>query len=114
MAGKLNLTIEQGTTFRRTLTWKDSVGNPVNLTGYTGKMQIREKPTDPVAIQLDSTNGGVAFNGSQGQVLLYISAVNTTLLTLKRYVYDLELTAPGGDIIRLVQGVVKMSEEVTV
>ena len=41
-AGLYDITIEQGATFQMNLTWKDSTGSPVNITGYTARMQVRE------------------------------------------------------------------------
>ena len=40
-AAKLNLTIKQGATFRKRLVWRGSNKKPINLTGYTAKMQAR-------------------------------------------------------------------------
>lgn len=41
-AEKLKLLIEQGATFRKTLTWKAGTPPvPVNLTGCTARMQMR-------------------------------------------------------------------------
>ena len=47
----VNLTIYQGSTFMQEFQWK--TGNPavpVDLTGYTARMQIRPKVTDPAKI----------------------------------------------------------------
>ena len=41
MAAVYDITIEQGATFRLSLVWKDSSNVPVNLTGYTARMQVR-------------------------------------------------------------------------
>ena len=40
-AGKYTLLIEQGATLNLSLAYKDSANAAVNLTGYSGKMQIR-------------------------------------------------------------------------
>jgi len=40
-AGRYLLTIEQGATTDLLLEYKDSNGNPVDLSGYTARMQIR-------------------------------------------------------------------------
>ena len=37
-AGRYSFVVEQGSTFNIELQYKDSNGNPVNLTGYSGKM----------------------------------------------------------------------------
>ena len=40
-AGRYSFTIEQGATLDFELAYKDSDNNPVDLTGYQGRMQIR-------------------------------------------------------------------------
>ena len=45
-AGKYNFTIEQGTTIRLELQYKDSSGSAIDLTGYSGRMQIRPDYAD--------------------------------------------------------------------
>ena len=43
-AGIYNFIIEQGTTVNFRIDYRDSEGNPVDLTGYEGRMQIRNAP----------------------------------------------------------------------
>lgn len=50
-AAKLKLVIEQGATFRKTLTWKAGTPSvPVDLTGCTARMHIRAVITDAVPL----------------------------------------------------------------
>jgi hypothetical protein len=42
MASEVNFTLDQGSTFSLSCTYKDSNGNPVNLTGYSARSQARE------------------------------------------------------------------------
>ncbi len=45
-AGKYTFTIEQGSTVNFEVQYKDSLNNPVDLTGYTGRMMIRSAYAD--------------------------------------------------------------------
>lgn len=114
-AFKVKLNIEQGATFRKRFTWK--TGSPavaVNLTGYTARMQIRETiDSATVLASLTTENGGIALGGAAGTIDLYISAVDTAAYTWVTGVYDIELIAPSGDVIRRVAGSVSVSPEVT-
>lgn len=113
-AGILNLTIEQGATYRNTLTWKDASGSLVNLTGATAKMQIRPDYGNATVLhQLDTNNGGITLGGTAGTVALYIAAADTAGFTWTSGVYDLDVTLSNGDVVRLVQGGVGVSPEVT-
>jgi hypothetical protein len=114
-AGKLDITIEQGATFRKTLTWQDSAGAPIDLTGFTARMMIRQQLKDAAPlITLTTENGGITLGGVAGTIALYISDTDTEAMTIQKGVYDLELEAGGsGDVTRLVEGKVTMSLEVT-
>lgn len=109
-----NIYIEQGATFQLNLLWKDSAGAPINLTGYTARMQVRHKINDPTALlSLTTENSGIALGGAAGTINIVATAALTTTLTEKSGVYDLELVASNGVVTRLLQGVVTISPEVT-
>jgi hypothetical protein len=117
-AGRYNFVIEQGTTFTLALQYKDSNSAPVDLTGYSGRMQIRPSIGSPTAylclsssIQADGT--GITFpTPVSGTINLFISAASSSLLTFNQGVYDLEITS-GSVVTRLIQGSVQLSKEVT-
>ena len=112
---KLKLTIYQGATFRKRLTW--SVGTPavpVDLTGCTARMQVRPEVESPmVLLELTTANGGIALGGVAGTIELYVSDDASTLFTWTAGVWDLEIEFPGGDVRRLAQGSIGVSPEVT-
>jgi hypothetical protein len=117
-AGKYNFVIEQGTTFTLELQYKDSNSVPVDLTGYSGRMQIRPSIGSPTSyltlsssIQADGT--GITFpTPVSGTINLSISAVSSSLLTFDQGVYDLEIRS-GSIVARLIQGGVQLSKEIT-
>ena len=124
-AGKYNLLIEQGATYQVEIQYKDSAGVAVDLTGYSGKLQIRPSIGSPIAyiclsssLQPDGT--GLNFSGSygttpptSGSIGIYISAISSSLLTFDTGVYDLEISS-GSFTTRLLQGTVQLSKEVTI
>lgn len=112
-AGNYDFYIEKGTTFKPTIIYRDSDGVKVNLTGYTGRMQIRKNANAPVALaDLTTENGGLTLT-SQGEVLPLLSDLGTSALPGVSGVYDIELVEPSGAVIRLLQGVIEFSKEVT-
>lgn len=119
-AGKLDLLIEQGATFKHTLLVKqgESVDAPAaDLTGYTARMQIRSAidAAEPL-IELTTENDRITITPATGRLDLVISATDTAALVPAQFdaaVYDVEIVSGGGEVTRLVQGKVKLSPEVT-
>ena len=113
--GALDFDIPQGATFALPLTWQNEDGTPVNLTGYTARMQIRAKLED-AAFLLELTTGNariVLTVPASGKFELRLTAAETAALTWTRGVYDLDLVSSGGAVTRLVSGIVRVSPEVT-
>ncbi|MCP4878339.1 MAG: hypothetical protein GY896_23035 [Gammaproteobacteria bacterium] len=123
MAAKLDLLIDKGATFRHTLKWRtrDSLGviSDVDLSGFTGRMKIRNTRTDadPPLAELTTANFGIVLEagGETGRIDLFIADTDTEAYTWETGVYDLELIDAGGsgDVKRLVQGRVAVDQEVT-
>ena len=113
-AGTYTITIEQGATFSLPITWKDQLGNAVNLTGYTARLQVREEVESATPfLTLTTENGGIALGGAAGTITLTVTATATAALTASKGVYDLELISGGGVITRLLEGLVVIKKEVT-
>lgn len=131
-AANRDIIIEQGATWEDVLAW--ATGDPmtpVDLTGYTGRMQIRPSRESAVVIaEIIPTLGGAA-----GTITCGLTAAQTEALDFEGCpsgfipswtttdgrtastgglvaVYDLELTQ-GATVIRLVQGLVCLSRGVT-
>jgi hypothetical protein len=123
-AGKYNIIIEQGATYDVEIQYKDSNNESIDLTGYTGRMQLRPSIGSTSSyICLSSTlqpdGTGLNFSGSNGSkppssgsIGIYISAASSSLLTFNQAVYDLEIQS-GSFVTRLLQGNVQLSKEVT-
>lgn len=118
MAAKLKLVIEQGATFRKTLTW--SAGEPslpVNLTSAIARMHIRSEVDSPdILLALTSSNGGLTLGGVAGTIVVYIPASVTSAMTWSSAVYDIEVefpATPEPDVRRIIQGQVVVTPQVT-
>jgi len=107
--------IEQGTTWARQFIWKDSEGTPVDLSGYTARMQLRTNvaATGEPLLELSTENGGITLGGIAGTVDIVAAAEQTAAMTVLSGVYDLELVSDQGIVTRLLQGRFKVSREVT-
>lgn len=113
-AAYYDILIEQGATFQRTFVWKDSNEDPVDITGYTARMQIRRKKSSTTAEHEATTeNGGITLGDTAGTVAITIAATDTADFSFSKGVYDLELVDPQGVVTRLVEGGVEVNQEVT-
>ena len=125
-AGIYNFTIEQGTTVDFELQYTDVNDSPINLAGYSGRMQIKsgfanDRPTTYASLSSsrypDGT--GLNFSGSSGtkpvasgSIGIYISAVSSSAFTFPKAKYDLELVS-GSTVTRILEGTITLSKEVT-
>ncbi len=107
MAQKVNLLIDQGTTFNTTFTIHNEQDEPIDFTGYTGNSQIRKAYTSLTAYDFT-----VALNNI-GQVTLSMSANVTNTIAAGRYVYDVEVQDLVGVRSRIVEGLVTITPQVT-
>lgn len=119
MAGTYDFTLDQGGKFYRSLIYKNSQGEPVDLTDYTARMQIRREiaDTDIVHSLSTDTNGGITITGSAGKVELSIPATITKNFSFKTAYYGLVLIPPApageGDAFVLLTGKITLIAGVT-
>jgi len=114
MAAYLDFEIEAGATFTADLAVTDEAGDPIDLTGYTARMDIkRDAREDAALLSLTTDNAHVIITAPSGQLLVYISAAETSALTFTRGIYDLEIVDALGRVTRLVEGAVIVKPEVT-
>lgn len=87
---------------------------PVDMTGYTAKMQIREKITDTAFIlELTTENSGIVINNVTKSITLNISAAATAALTFTTGVYDLEVISSGAQVTTFIGGNLTLVKGVT-
>ena len=111
--GKYNFTIKQGSTFRKPFQWIAG-GSPVDMTGWTARMQIRpEVDSEIVIAELTTEDGGITIEPLEGKFNLYLSDVETSAFSFEDAVYDIELVDQSGDVHRNIGGKIKLSPEVT-
>jgi len=114
VAGQYNIIADQGATFTRTVTWNDSSGSPVNLTGYSARMQVRQRyVSTSTVLSLSSPSSGITLGTSNGQITITASATVMAAIEAGEYRYDLELVSLSGVVTRLLMGSFTVRAEVT-
>jgi len=113
-AGQYNIIADQGATFARVVTWKDDTGTPVNLTGYSARMQVRQRyVSTSTVLSLTSPSSGITLGTTNGQIQINVSATTMAGISAGDYRYDLELVSGGGVVTRLLMGSFTVRAEVT-
>lgn len=138
MSKILDITIEEGATFSKLLTFRyntltqsgahpitgaplyTTTNDGINLTGYTVKAQIRKTFEGEILLPMQAT----IISASEGRITLGVSAANTKGLaeevtwsstcsrTVKLGYYDVILTK-NGVVTRVLQGTVFISRAIT-
>lgn len=113
-AGTYNFVAEQGATLERVITWRDDAGALVSLTGCTANMQVRSVAESAIVIlDCSEANGRIVLGGAAGTITITVAAATMSAIAAGTYVYDLELTAAGGKVTRLIEGKFQVKSEVT-
>jgi hypothetical protein len=121
MAGRFDITIEQGAVLSLPLTLKNTNGTAFDLTGYTGRGQIRKfhRSTSIIAsftVTIPTTGELI----TSGKLTVSLTAIETAAISAgeeitdekSKYVYDLEIIS-GATVKRILEGFVFVSPEVT-
>lgn len=86
---------------------------PVDLTGYTGRLQIRPQiSSSTILLELTSQNSGIELDNTYKTILVKISAAQTQALSFTNGVYSLELVKDS-EVLTLTTGSVSLVTEVT-
>jgi hypothetical protein len=86
---------------------------PVDLTGYTARMHIREDIEDVTPVHTMTTeDGGITLGDAAGTITLAIPATDTAAFDFDRAVYDLEIVSDGA-VTAVISGEISLLREVT-
>lgn len=118
VTARWNFRINQGATKNIPITWKDKNGVPIDLTGYVIRSQIRPAiSSSTIFLEMNSATpaAGVSFGplNATGVINITLSANLTASLSFNTAYYDLEAVSSGGQVTRVLEGLVVLSPEVT-
>ena len=140
-ASRYDIYAEQGSTFKLHLQYKYSGGTGIDLSNFTGAMQVRRSSRDDEVVLFLTHNGitgggitgeftsgingiagigGISFNtsisgatGTTGGILLRADAITMKNAPYGKHFYDLELINSIGEVQRLIEGTFEISREIT-
>jgi hypothetical protein len=140
-ASRYDIYAEQGTTFKLHLDYKYQGGTGIDLSNFTGELQVRRSSKDSgVLLFLSDTGvtgggitgeftagvdgiagvGGISFNtaidgsaGYTGGILFRVDATTMKNIPYGKHFYDFEMTNTLGEVSRLIEGTFEVSREIT-
>lgn len=104
-----HMQIFQGKTISFEVIWGGST--PIDVTGYSATLQIRDLK-GALMLEMSTSNGKVSVGGSDGKFSFSASESDSRAVT-RAGQWELELTAPNGDIYRALSGTVTPIMEIT-
>ena len=139
-ASRYDIYAEQGSTFKLHLHYKYSGGTGIDLSNFTGAMQVRRSAKDDQVVLFFTNNGvtgggitgefeigsgiagvgGISFNtsitggtGYTGGIFIRADATTMKNTPYGKHFYDLELINSLGEVQRLIEGSFEISREIT-
>ena len=115
MAVQKNFEVDQNTTFTFVIEYTDSDNNPINLTGASAKMQVRDvKNNSNLAVTLTSPSGGITIDPTNGKLTVKMTPTQTSKLYYPKSEYDVMLTDSNFNKTKLCQAFLTLSRSVTI
>jgi hypothetical protein len=116
MAAKKNFEADQNTTFGFEVQYMDENEiNPIDLTGASVKMQVRDMAGgSKLAFTLTSPSGGITVNGPEGTLTVKATPTQTSKLFYPKSAYDIMVIDSNGNKIKLLEGFITLSRSVTI
>jgi hypothetical protein len=110
---KYPLSCKKGTTFRKKWYLFDKDKKPLDLSSYTGRMQIKVDFDSEALIELTTENSGIVI--AENYIELFIDDSDTSsLFDPGSYKYDIEIVSgSNGDVSCPFFGSFKVTDEVT-
>lgn len=117
MANINDLTVDKGSDYSQTITFRDSGGVAIDLTSYTADMQVRSCEGSPILLELTTTlvsGAGIVLGGSTGTIQIIIPAAVSAVLAAGQFQYDLEVAKISTGVrTRVEQGVFYLISNIT-
>lgn len=140
-AARFDIYAEQGTTFKLHMQYKFAGGTGIDLSNYSGEIQVRRSQRDEKVLLHLTKNGvtgggitgdfipgvggvlgvgGISFNtglngesGVTGGILIKVDKTTMKNAPSGKHFYDFELTNASNETIRLTEGSFEIPREIT-
>lgn len=108
----VDIVLYQGKTVSFEIIWGGSA--PINVSGFSAKMQARESAAATTALaEFSTSNGRISVGGANGKFTISMTAADSAALKAFVGIYDFEITNPSGNVYQVMSGKFKVEPEVT-
>lgn len=91
-----NPVVNQGIDWIFTTTWQDPSGNPIDTTGYSVKLQIRNQVDNSLILTLTVGSGITLTTPASGITTYQVTGTQTAAIPVGTYYYGIKATSGGG------------------
>jgi len=103
-----NLTINQGASFLSNIIHMDSNKNPIDISAFSARSQMRRSYYSANAIQFSCN----ITDGANGKITVSLAPEQTANIRGQRYLYDLEIYNLS-EVVKVSEGIVTVNFEIT-
>jgi hypothetical protein len=115
LPGRYDIILQQAATYDLPISYRDSAGTPIDMSGYTARLQVRELPQFPLLVEFNTeltANGFIYLSGpaeeredgANGNLRLFMTAANSANIAPLVARYQLNLIDSEGFVTPLIEG----------
>jgi hypothetical protein len=102
---EVNYTATQGDSFILRILYTDSNKNPIDLTGYTARIEVRDKPGGKIVCATGSMGDGITIsNPTSGYIDVNLTPAKTKKFMVPRSAYQIQVTSTNGTVSTIGNG----------
>lgn len=109
MAVYANFTIDQGSVFITSVDLENANGVPLIISSYDVRGQVRKTYTALTSYGFQTE----ILNAAEGKISIKLDSQTTSSMKPGRYVYDIEIESPEGEVTRVLEGQIEITPRVT-
>ena len=106
-----DMRVYRGKTIDFEVVWADADGVPIDIGGWTARLQVRDANNGRLMLEMSTANGKASIDGPNGRIAFIGSADDSRGVNAPGK-YELELYTPAGKVYRALSGKVMPVEEI--
>jgi hypothetical protein len=100
----INFKVVQGDTFTFEVIYQNPNGSLIDLTGYTAKVDVRDRPAGKILCASVTNSSGIIISGLEGKIVVTFTPEQTRKFTVPNASYQLQIIAPNTQRTTILKG----------